>query len=129
MDQEHGIIPPGELGRRIKARLSELPRPRPSISQSYLPTEDRRGSLTSTPDILSRSAFEALLEQWSNQTMDGSEKSALRMGREFSAQNKQDMVSRKELQALLHRMAVAGLGRSEVFHRLSRLATMNRLGF
>ncbi len=122
-----------DLGRRIQARLSELPPKRPDLSQYFPETVDRRAKIAPTPDILSRKAMLSLLGSWKAELRDGSERTAIGFAENFTdaiapTQDLETPVTRAGLQTLLHTLAVAGLGRSQVFKRLSALATLNRTG-
>lgn len=118
-----------DLGKRIQARLSELPQKRPDLSQYFPKTTDRRGQVQSTPDILSRASMVDLLGTWKKELRDGSDRTALLFAEDFAdTLGPEGMVTRVALQGLLHKLASAGLGRCQVFRRLSSLATLNRLG-
>lgn len=121
-----------DLGRRIQARLSELPQKRPDLSQYFPETVDRRAKIALTSDILSRKAMMSLLGSWKKELLDGSERTAICFAENFAdtpeAGDSETPITRAGLQTLLHTLAVAGLGRSQVFKRLSALVTLNRTG-
>jgi hypothetical protein len=82
-----------------------------------------------TPDIMTSHSFLVLLGKLKREAENGSDHQAIRVASQLvEDRSPETMVTRKELQGLLHELAMRGLGRCAVFHTLDALTKMNRLG-
>jgi hypothetical protein len=118
-----------DLGKRIHARLNELPRKRPDLHYLATDSVDMRPLPAPTPTIMTSHSFLLLLGGLKKEAENGSDHQAIRIASQMvEGLPPETMVTRRGLQTLLHDLAMKGLGRCATFRKLEALSRMNRLG-